>query len=330
MTLAGPIVHHPLTFSIGFLTLTGFGFAVLMAFLIAQIVAERELARRGHDPEAAAVSDLILASLIGTLVGGKLYYVLVVTHNVRDLWSRSGYVFWGGFIGSILLAWLVVRRKKLSFLRFADVGGIAIAAGYAVGRTGCWAIGDDFGKPYTGPLAVAFPNGSPPSTAISMFESFHIPIPPGVSPNTVLSVYPTQLIEVLLGLVMFFVLWRFRNHKHAEGWLFGVWGVLAGVERFIIEFFRAKDDRFAWALGLSTAQVIAIAIVAVGVAIMIARAKTGPGRQGILTVPSLGLLLVASACVPPAKAESSAAGSNIQPPGRIGVVVLRSPAVRAG
>src|SRR5262249_15402769 len=131
---AAPIVHHPLTFSVGPLTLTGFGFAVLMAFLIAQIVSERELARRGHDREAAAVSDLILASLIGTLLGGKLYFILVVTHNVRDLWSRSGFVFWGGFMGSVLLVWLVIRRKKLSFLRFADVGGIALAAGHRAGR----------------------------------------------------------------------------------------------------------------------------------------------------------------------------------------------------
>ena len=42
---------------------------------------------------------------------------------------------------------------------------------------------------------------------------------------------------------MFCILWRLRDHKHAEGWLFGVYCVLAGIERFIIEFFRAKDDR---------------------------------------------------------------------------------------
>ena len=41
---------------------------------------------------------------------------------------------------------------------------------------------------------------------------------------------------------MFLILWRFRDHKHREGWLFGVYCVLAGVERFVIEFFRAKDD----------------------------------------------------------------------------------------
>ena len=273
MIVPSPIIHHPLKVNIGPLELTGFGIAVLMAFLVAQLVAERELARRGHDVEARAIPDLILACLLGTLLGGKLYFISVVSHNLSDLWSRSGFVFWGGFMGSVLACWLTVRRKKLSFVRFADVAGIAIAAGYAVGRTGCWAVGDDYGKPYQGWMSVSFPDGSPPSTAASMLQSFHTPVPFGVGLDTVLSVYPTQLMEVLFGFLMFLILWRVRKHAHKEGWLFGVWAVLAGVERFIIEFFRAKDDRFPWALGLSTAQVVSIAMVLVGVAIMRARVR---------------------------------------------------------
>ncbi len=96
------------------------------------------------------------------------------------------------------------------------------------------------------------------------------------------SVYPTQLYEVTLGLMMFGILWRLRDHKHAEGWLFGVYCVLAGIERFVIEFFRAKDDRFGWALGLSTAQVLALGVTAVGVAIMMVRLRSGLDRPGVL------------------------------------------------
>jgi phosphatidylglycerol:prolipoprotein diacylglycerol transferase len=283
MTLASPIVHHPFSFSILGLNFTGFGIAVLLAFLIAQIVSERELARRGRDVEAAAVSDVLFAALVGTIVGAKLYFVIVVTHNIRDLWSRGGFVFWGGFMGSVLLCWLTIRHKKLSFVRFADVAGIALAAGYAVGRTGCWAVGDDYGRVYNGPLAVAFPDGTPPSTVAEMRNVFHVTdLPLSLSPSTVLSVYPTQLLEVLLGFLMFAILWRMRDHDHAEGWLFGVWCILAGVERFIVEFFRAKDDRYAWAGGLSMAQVIAIAVVIVGIAIMAARSKVTEAKPGIL------------------------------------------------
>jgi phosphatidylglycerol:prolipoprotein diacylglycerol transferase len=190
-------------------------------------------------------------------------------------------VFWGGFIGSVVLCAATIRYKKLSFPRYADVAGIAIAAGYAVGRTGCWAVGDDYGKPYNGFLAVAFPDGAPPSTVGEMAAAFHVPAAAGADPRAVLSVYPTQLYEVVMGFLMFAVLWRVRDHKHAEGWLFGVYCVLAGIERFIIEFFRAKDDRFDWAFGLSMAQVIAIGIALVGVIIMAARSRTGAGRPGI-------------------------------------------------
>jgi Prolipoprotein diacylglyceryltransferase len=287
MTLASsPIIHHPFQFGIAGYQLTGFGIAVLMAFLIAQVVSERELARRNQDREAAAVGDVLFAALLGTLIGAKLYFVIVVTHNVRDLWSRGGFVFWGGFMGAVALCAFTLRYKKLSFVRFADVAGIAIAAGYAVGRTGCWAVGDDYGKPYSGPLAVAFPQGSPPSTVAEMQNTFHVSFPTGTDPQSVVSVYPTQLFEVAMGLIMFGILWRLRDHDHAEGWLFGVWAVLAGMERFIVEFFRAKDDRLAWTMGLSVAQLIALCMVAIGIAVMMARRQPGPNRPGIHGEPA--------------------------------------------
>jgi len=71
------IVHHPAVINIGPLPIAGFGIAVLLAFLIAQIVSEHELSRRGHEIEAKAVSDVLFAAVVGTMLGGKLYYVLV-------------------------------------------------------------------------------------------------------------------------------------------------------------------------------------------------------------------------------------------------------------
>jgi len=273
------IIHHPTIINIGPLPVTGFGLAVLLAFVISQIIAQQELTRRGHPHEAQGVSDLILACVLGTLIGGKIYYVSVVSHDWHDFFTRAGFVFWGGFTGSVLACWIVLKRKKLSFVRYADVGGICIAAGYAVGRTGCWAVGDDYGRPWNSRFAVAFPQGAPASTAANMQQQFGIPVPQGVSPDTVLSVYPTQLFETALGFVMFQILWRLRDHKHAEGWLFGVYCVLAGTERFLIEFLRAKDDRFFGPL--TAAQAIALAIVAVGLIVMQSRSKVGPGRQPI-------------------------------------------------
>ncbi|NIR77491.1 MAG: prolipoprotein diacylglyceryl transferase, partial [Gemmatimonadetes bacterium] len=59
----------------------------------------------------------------------------------------------------------------------------------------------------------------------------------------VVPVHPTQLYEVGLSTLIFFVLWRIRDHGHRKGWLFMLWLSLAGLERFAVEFLRAKDDR---------------------------------------------------------------------------------------
>ena len=270
------ITHQPFAYDVGPLQLTGFGLAVLMAFVVAQIIAQRELARRGHDPEP--IGDLIFAAVIGGLLGGKIYYAILM-HDFGALLSRAGFVFWGGLLGGMLACYLVIHRKRLSFTRISDVAAPAIAAAYSIGRTGCWAVGDDYGRPFNGAWAVSFPNGAPPSTVANMTELFHIPAPAGSSPNQVLSVHPTQLYEVVFGFVMFAVLWRFRDHKHAEGWLFGLYCVLAGVERFIIEFVRAKDDRFFGPI--TTAQLIALAFALGGAVWMYVRRNPHENAPGI-------------------------------------------------
>ena len=276
MTLPHPIVHHPFAISLGPLQLTGFGIAILMCFVVGQAVAQYELRRRGHDAEP--VNDMVFAAVIAGLLGAKLYYV-VVLGNWNAIFDRGGFVYWGGYILGSLAVLAVVVKKRFGIRRMMDVGGPASAAAYAVGRTGCWAIGDDYGRPWRGALAVAFPQGAPPSTAGVMAREFGIPLPPGAGPTTVLSVYPTQLFEVAMGLVMFGIIWRLRDHKHAEGWLFGVYALLAGIERFIVEFYRAKDDRLV--AGLTYAQLIALAFVALGLVWLAVFWRVREGWPGI-------------------------------------------------
>ena len=105
-----------------------------------------------------------------------------------------------------------------------------------------------------------------------MTQAFHAVFPSSMDPSTLVSVVPTQLIETTLGFVMFMILWRLRRHSHADGWLFGVYAVLAGVERFAVEFLRIKDDRF---FALSIAQCIAIAVFIAGIVIMRMRQDQG-------------------------------------------------------
>ena len=117
-----------------------------------------------------------------------------------------------------------------------------------------------------------------------MEDLFGIPQPAGTDPNTVVSVHPTQLYETVAGFIMFAILWRLRNHKHAEGWLFGVYLVVAGIERFLVEFLRAKDDRFFGPL--TAAQVIALSLMTIGAVWMWMRWEVGPGKPGILANPA--------------------------------------------
>lgn len=275
------IVQQPASWDLGPLQLTGFGLAVLMAFVIAQVIAQRELARRGHDPEP--IGDLVFAAVVGGLLGGKIYYAILMRDS-GALLSRAGFVFWGGLIGGIIACYIVIRRKNLSFTRISDVGGICVAAAYSIGRTGCWAVGDDYGRPWNGPFAVSFPQGAPPSTVDNMADLFGVQPAGRAVPSEVLSVHPTQLYETALGFVMFLILWRFRNHKHAEGWLFGLYCVLAGVERFVIEFVRAKDDRFFFGT-FTMAQFIALLFAIGGAIWMYARRNPRPGAPGIYATP---------------------------------------------
>lgn len=281
-TIFASIVHQPLAYDVGPLQLTGFGLAMLMAFVVGQLVTQRELARRGHDPEP--MGDIVFAAVIGGLLGGKLYYA-IARGDLSAVFDRAGFVFWGGLMGGIIACAIVIRRKRLSFTRYSDATAIGLAAAYSVGRTGCWAVGDDYGRPWNGPLAVSFPNGAPPSTVNNMTELFNSPAPPGASPSDVLSVHPTQLYETALGFVMFLILWRFRKHSHAEGWLFGLYCVLAGIERFIIEFVRAKDDRFFLFGTFTTAQLIALLFAVGGGIWMYVRRTPGPDAPGIYPTP---------------------------------------------
>ena len=267
------IVHHPVAYDLGPLQFTGFGFAMLMCFVIGQIITQHEMERRGQD--ASAVGDMVFAAVVGGLLGAKIYYAILMG-DAGSLTSRAGFVFWGGLIGGILAVIFVVLRKKLGVAKVSDSVAVSLPAAYAIGRTGCWAVGDDYGRPWDSPLAVMFPEGAPPSTVANMSQMFGVQFPPGMSPTEVVAVHPTQLYEVAMGAVMFFIVWKLRDRVHGAGWLFGLYCLLAGLERFIVEFFRAKDDRFFMG-GLTAAQMIAIGFALFGAIWMYMRWYEKPG-----------------------------------------------------
>ena len=270
------ITHIPFAYDLGPLQITGFGIAMLLGFVIGQMASAEELARRGFDPEI--MGDVTVAAVIGGLLGAKIYYG-ALTGDLGAIFSRAGFVFWGGLMGGIVACAIVLYWKKQRFTNISDAVSPGLAAAYAVGRTGCFAVGDDYGTPWNGPLAVAFPDGAPPSTVANLTNQFGLSGYADLPANQVLAVHPTQLYETAMGVVLFAILWRLRDHKHAQGWLFGVYCVLQGTERFIIEFFRAKDDRIFGAL--TVAQVIALGFVVAGATWMQMRSRTSATQPGI-------------------------------------------------
>ena len=254
---------YPLIFKIGSFEVTGFGIMMMLAFVVGGWLVTLELRRRGWQEEYGA--DVVIAAVIGGVVGAKLWYV-ALTGDLNTLLSRGGLVWYGGFIGGVLAVMLNGWRRKVPVRLTAQLVAPALAAAYAVGRVGCFVVGDDYGRPTDLPWGVKFPQGLPPSTAGNLANLFRVPVPPTVDPSTVMAVHPTQLYEVTMMLAVFMLLWRLRLNGRPMGWLFGAYLALAGVERFLVEILRAKDDRLLGAFTL--AQLTSVLVAVTGVVVM--------------------------------------------------------------
>jgi phosphatidylglycerol---prolipoprotein diacylglyceryl transferase len=263
----------PFVFQLGPVEITGYGLMMMVAFLMGGWLIAIELKRRGLAEDYAA--DMVAAAVIGGIVGAKLWYV-AVTQDTGALLSRGGLVWYGGFLGGAAAVILNGWRLKVPLRWTMQLGAPALPAAYALGRVGCFLVNDDYGRPTNLPWAVKFPLGLPPSTAASMEQLFGIPVPPGTDPSTVLAVHPTQIYEAIIMLGAFMWLWSLRKSGKPVGWLFGLYLVIAGVERFLIEILRAKDDRFLGPFTL--AQLTSVILVGVGVWLVL-KLREAPGVE---------------------------------------------------
>jgi phosphatidylglycerol---prolipoprotein diacylglyceryl transferase len=228
---------------LGPLTLQSFGLMMGLGFVVAGWMASKYLRELGRPADWAY--EMVFAALVGGLVGARLWSVVENWDEAKDdvfgsLFSGSGLVFYGGLFGGALavLAW-AWWRGVLDAKTF-DVAAPGLAAAYAIGRIGCQLAGDgDYGKAWDGPWAMAYPDGTVPTTE---------------------QVHPTPVYETLvMGGVAWF-LWS-RRHRYAPGGLFALYLVLAGAERFLVEFLRRND---VVGLGLTLPQWVALAMMAIG------------------------------------------------------------------
>ncbi len=273
---------YPFKFVLGPLTITGYGIMMMVAFLMAGWAIQVDLRRRSMNEDYAA--DIVFAAVIGGIVGAKIWYVLL-TGTWDALLSRGGFVWYGGFLGGVAGVLLNGWRKRIPARWTMELTAAPLALGYALGRVGCFLINDDYGIPSTVPWAVKFPDGLPPTRVADMQQQLHVAFPPGTNPTDVVAVHPTQLYETTLMMLAFWLLWRLRDHGHATGWRFGVYLVLAGAERFLVEFVRAKDDRLLGPFTLAQAT----SLLLVGAGIYFMQRLHQPDAASLPTPPALKL-----------------------------------------
>ena len=228
---------------LGPLTLQTFGLMLGLSFVAAGVLAARYLKEIGRPPDWAY--EMTLAALVGGVVGARLWSVIENWDEAKDdifgsLFSGAGLVFYGGLLGGALAVIAWAWWRGVLDLKTLDVAAVPLAAAYAIGRIGCQLAGDgDYGKAWDGPWAMAYPDGTVPTTE---------------------EVHPTPVYETLTMLLVAALLWRWRR-RWQPGTLFALYLVLAGTERFLVEFVRRNDDVL---LGLTQPQLLSVVMMASG------------------------------------------------------------------
>jgi phosphatidylglycerol:prolipoprotein diacylglycerol transferase len=229
--------------NLGPLTLQTFGIMFALGFVAAGVLVAKRFRELGKPVDWAY--EMILAALAGGFIGARVYYLAQNWDDASDdllgnVFSGSGLVWYGGAIGGAIavLAWAWYRGFLTLVL--LDVAAPGLALGYAVGRVGCQLSGDgDYGIASDLPWAMSYPDGTVPTDD---------------------QVHPTPIYESLAMGMVAWLLWSWRD-RFRPGVLFGLYLVLSGLERFLVEFVRRNDEVLG---GLTTPQLESLALMAVG------------------------------------------------------------------
>ncbi len=245
---------YPIIFSIGPLTVYSFGVMLAIAFLVASNVVQRELTRKGLDPDLAA--SFTLWAAVGGLVGSRVLSFLddwggFIRDPLAFVLTGAGFVFYGGLIGGFVTVSIFIWRRGLPYWQITDCIAPSLAIGQAIGRIGCQLAGDgDWGMPTTLPWGMSFPN------AIIGWEEWtrenNLPVD--------VRVHPAPVYETLLYGAVFAILWVRGRSPHPDGYILWLYLLLSGAARFLVEFVRI-NPRVVF--GLSEAQVISLILMAI-------------------------------------------------------------------
>jgi phosphatidylglycerol---prolipoprotein diacylglyceryl transferase len=240
------------------LSLKTFGLCFGLAFVASGAIVARRLKELGEPVDWAY--EIVFAALLGGLVGARLYWILGHLDEVRGdviggVFGGSGLVWFGGALGGAAGVLLWAYRKGMFNLALLDLCSPALAVGYAIGRIGCQISGDgDYGVPTDLPWGMAYPDGVVPTTEV---------------------VHPTPIYETVSMTLVGWALWRARD-AFRPGVLFAFYLLLAGTERFLVEFVRRNEPVLA---GLTEAQLLSLVMMLAGLAWILLAARSGGVRR---------------------------------------------------
>ena len=225
-----PYFDHPVS---------SFGVMMALGFLAAYWITAVRMEEEGQDVEIAA--SMLLWIMIGGVGGSKLYFAVdnwlrTDTPFATLFFNRAGITWYGGLIGGAIAGMLGTRYYGISMRIFANCVAVGCAVGQALGRIGCFLVGDDYGKVTDVPWGIAFPQGLPP---------------------TIDPVHPTQLYEMTWLFIVAAVLWRRRK---TSPFLFGEYLAANGAGRIVIEHWRVNPV----IAGMTEPQWIGLALVLIG------------------------------------------------------------------
>ena len=287
---------YPTIFEYNGFIISSYGLMLMLAFLICNYLLKKYLLSISVDGKIA--DDIILYAAIGGILGSKIYYILeenklyetyvslvnifrgIFTFNSEYLslgisQFGGGLVFLGGLIGGMISVSIYLYRKNIDWFEASDWVAPYLILGHAIGRLGCFLVGDCYGTVCNYPWAVAFKNGLPPTTyfnfSIYYPDIFHSKTftelyPASISASdTLVYVHPTQLYEAIGGFIIFLYLTNLRRKRSYFGMVMFEYLFLAGLFRFLIEFLRLNPD---YVFGLSGAQIISIFMMIVSSILM--------------------------------------------------------------
>ena len=260
---------NPVAFTLGPLTVRWYGLAYLAGFIVAGIVIWRVARRWELDLTPDDVVSIVIGLAFGVIIGARLGYVLFygagyyASHplEVFATWD-GGMSFHGGFVGAVVGGALVCRQYGISIPTVCDLGVIGAPWGLFFGRCANFVNGELWGKETDLPWGVMFHTGG------------------GVYRH------PSQLYEAVLeGLVIFCVLWALSRRKPArpQGTFMGMFLVLYGVFRFLIEFVRVPDAQLGYLWGpITMGQCLSLPLVVAGIVVLVVAHKFNRPQMGRL------------------------------------------------